>query len=68
LEATPHLLNTVFQQNLISNTIPIVTNPEMEAYSFNKLPKFESLFRVLSEEHLAKQQINFDEFKISSPE
>ena len=40
----------------------------MEADSFNKFPKFESLCRLLSEEHLAKQQINFDEFKTSSPE
>ena len=35
---------------------------------FQKFPKFESLCRILSEELLAKQQINFDEFKTSSPE
>ncbi len=52
----------------VEDTILIVTNPDMEADSFNKFPKFESLCRILSEELLAKQQINFDEFKTSSPE
>jgi CRP-like cAMP-binding protein len=52
----------------VEDSILIVTTPEMEAESFNKFPKFESLCRVLSEELLAKQQINFDEFKTSSPE
>ena len=33
-----------------------------------KFPKFELMCRILSEELLAKQQINFDEFKTSSPE
>ena len=40
----------------------------MEATMFERFPKFEILFRKLSEELLAKQQINFDEFKTSSPE
>ena len=35
---------------------------------FQKFPKFETLCRVLSEDLLAKQQLNFDEFKLSSPE
>ena len=35
---------------------------------FEKYPKFETLCRVLSEELLTKQQINFDEFRTSSPE
>jgi len=34
----------------------------------SKLPKFETLCRISSEEPLARQQINFDEFKTSSPE
>ena len=33
-----------------------------------KFPKFQQMCGVLSEELLAKQQINFDEFKTSSPE
>ena len=35
---------------------------------FEKFPKFEVLFRKLSEELFVKQQINFDSFKTSSPE
>lgn len=69
---TPHcVINNAPSKYYIScveDTILLVTNPEMEADSFNKFPKFESLCRVLSEELLAKQQINFDEFKTSSPE
>jgi CRP-like cAMP-binding protein len=45
-----------------------ISNPNMEAEIFEKFPKFETLCRVLSEELLAKQQINFDDFKTSSPE
>jgi len=52
----------------VEDTILPVTNPDMEADSFNKFPKFESLCSVLSEQLLAKQQINFDEFRTSSPE
>ena len=52
----------------VEDCIITVGNPEMEAIMFEKIPKFEILFRKLSEELLAKQQINFDEFKTSSPE
>ncbi len=52
----------------VEDSILTVANSEMEVEIFNKFPKFESLCRVLSEELLAKQQINFDEFKTSSPE
>lgn len=52
----------------VEDTILTVANPEMEAEIFKKFPKFETLCRILSEELLAKQQINFDEFKTSSPE
>ena len=45
-----------------------LSNPDMEAEMFQKFPKFESLCRILSEELIAKQQINFDDFKTSSPE
>jgi len=51
----------------VEDTILTVTNPVMEADSFNQFPKFKSLCSVLSEGLLAKQQINFDEFKTSSP-
>ena len=69
---TPHcVINKApsgYYISCVEDTILIVTNPDMEADSFNKFPKFESLCRVLSEELLAKQQINFDEYKTSSPE
>jgi hypothetical protein len=40
----------------------------MENVIMQKFPKFETICRMLSEEVLVKQQINFDEFKTSSPE
>jgi len=52
----------------IEDSIITISTPEMEVEIFNKFPKFESMCRVLSEELLAKEQINFDEFKTSSPE
>ncbi len=45
-----------------------ISNSDMERNMFARFPKFETLCRILSEEQLAKQQITFDEFKISSPE
>jgi CRP-like cAMP-binding protein len=50
------------------DTILTVSNYDMEVEINSKFPKFENLCRTLSEEILAKQQIDFDEFKISSPE
>lgn len=50
------------------DTILIVSNADMGVEINNKFPKFEKMCRVLSEELLAKQQINFDEFKTSTPE
>ncbi len=71
-DMTPHcVINKAPSQYYIScveDSIITVSNPEMEVEIFSKFPKFESLCRVLSEELLAKQQINFDEFKTSSPE
>ena len=40
----------------------------MEVEINSKFTKFEIMCRILSEELLAKQQIDFDEFKTSSPE
>lgn len=50
------------------DSILTISNPDMEAEMFEKFPKFETLCRVLGEELLVKQQINFDDFKTSSPE
>lgn len=52
----------------IEDSIVTISNPDMEMEIFKKFPKFETLCRILSEELLAKQQINFDQFKTSSPE
>lgn len=52
----------------IEDSILLISTPDMEAEMFQKFPKFESLCRVLSEELMAKKQIDFDNFKISSPE
>jgi DNA-binding MarR family transcriptional regulator len=40
----------------------------MEIEINSKFPKFEIMCRIMSEELLAQVQINFDEFKTSSPE
>ena len=50
------------------DTILSVSNVDMEEEVNRKFPKFEIMCRVLSEELLAKQRIDFDEFKTSSPE
>ena len=52
----------------IEDTILLVSNSDMEAEINCKFPKFEIMCRILSEELLAKQRIDFDEFKTSSPE
>ena len=52
----------------VEDTILIVANTEMGNELNTKFPKFQLMCGVLSEELLAKQQINFDEFKTSSPE
>jgi len=73
LEAlTPHcVINkkaSEYYVTSIEDSILTVGNPDMEIEIFEKFPKFETLCRILSEELLAKQQIDFDEFKTSSPE
>jgi CRP-like cAMP-binding protein len=52
----------------IEDTILIVSNSDMEEEINSKFPRFETLCRILSEELLAKQQVDFDAFKTSSPE
>jgi len=69
---TPHCViskaPSEYYISCVNDTILLVSNPDMETEIFNKFPKFETLCRILAEEFLAKQQINFDEFKTSSPE
>lgn len=52
----------------VEDTILVVANTEMGVEINTKFPKFQLMCGVLSEELLAKQHINFDEFKTSSPE
>ena len=52
----------------VEDTILTVSNSDMELDVNRRFPKFETMCRVLSEELLAKQRIDFDAFKTSSPE
>lgn len=69
---TPHsVINKLPSEYYIAcveDSLVTVTNPDMEVEMFAKFPKFETVCRLLSEELLAKKQIDFDEFKTSSPE
>jgi CRP-like cAMP-binding protein len=52
----------------LEDTILVASNSDTEAEMNSKFPKFELMCRKLSEELLAKQRIDFDEFKTCSPE
>ncbi len=52
----------------LEDGVLVVSNVDMVEETNKKFPKFEQMCRILSEELLAKQQINFDAFKLSSPE
>jgi CRP-like cAMP-binding protein len=69
---TPHCVisktPSEYYVSCLEDSIITVSNSDMEAEVNSKFPKFEIMCRILSEELLAKQQINFDEFKLSSPE
>lgn len=69
---TPHcLLNKTpskYYVSCLEDSILVVSDTNMENVIMQKFPKFETICRMLSEELLVKQQINFDEFKTSSPE
>jgi CRP-like cAMP-binding protein len=69
---TPHcVINKAPSDYFIScveDSVLLVSNSDMSAEVNRKFPKFDIMCRMLSEELLAKQQIDFDEFKTSSPE
>jgi CRP-like cAMP-binding protein len=52
----------------VEDSILLVSNSDMGVEINSKFPKFEIMCRILSEELLVKRQIEFDEFKTSSPE
>ncbi|RIW13407.1 Crp/Fnr family transcriptional regulator [Algoriphagus lacus] len=73
LEAlTPHCVITKtpsdYFVSCLEDSILLISNTELTEEANNKFPKFELMCRMFSEELLAKQQIDFDEFKTSSPE
>lgn len=69
---TPHcVINKTPSEYFIScveDSILTVSNTDMEVEINSKFPKFDLMCRKLSEELLAKKQVDFDEFKTSSPE
>ena len=69
---TPHCVlsktASEYYVSCIEDSIILISNSDMVEEVNSKFPKFDTLCRILSEELLAKQQIDFDEFKISSPE
>lgn len=52
----------------VEDSILLVSNEAMSEKVNAKFPKFDLMCRKFSEELLAKQRIDFDEFKTSSPE
>jgi CRP-like cAMP-binding protein len=73
LEAlTPHcvIANTPSEYYIacVEDSIVLISNTDMGEEVNRKFPKFDIMCRMFSEELLAKQQIDFDDFKTSSPE
>ncbi|MES2654061.1 MAG: Crp/Fnr family transcriptional regulator [Bacteroidota bacterium] len=67
----PCVVNKTPSEYYISSTedtMLLVSNIDMSVEVNSKFPKFDIMCRMLSEELLAKQRIDFDEFKTSSPE
>lgn len=69
---TPHCVRNKIPSDYfiscVEDSVLLVSNSDMEAEVNGKFPKFEIMCRMLSEELLAKQRIDFDEFQTSSPE
>lgn len=69
---TPHCvasqMPSEYYVSCVEDSILIVSNADMESEVNGKFPKFDTLCKILSEERLGKQQIDFDAFKTSSPE
>lgn len=52
----------------VEDCLVSIGTPESEKIMLEKFPRFEKLCRIYSEELLVKQQAEFDNFKIASPE
>jgi len=67
----PCVINKTPSENYVScieDSMLLVSNSDMEVEVNSKFPKFDIMCKLFSEELLAKQRIDFDEFKTSSPE
>jgi CRP-like cAMP-binding protein len=67
----PCVISKTPSENYVScleDSLLLVSNSDMEVEVNSKFPKFDIMCRMFSEELLAKQRIDFDEFKTSSPE
>jgi CRP-like cAMP-binding protein len=69
---TPHCVisktPSEYYISCMEDCILTVSNSDMEMEVNSKFPKFETLCRIFAEELLAKQRVDFDAFKTSSPE
>ncbi|ADQ16456.1 putative transcriptional regulator, Crp/Fnr family [Leadbetterella byssophila DSM 17132] len=57
-----------FYVSSVEDSILCVSNAQMEEEINQKFPKFDAMCRVFSAELLARKNIDFDQFKTSSPE
>lgn len=54
--------------NCLEDNILLISNSDMEATVNQQFPRFETICRILSEQLLAKERIDFDSFRTSSPQ
>jgi CRP-like cAMP-binding protein len=69
---TPHcVLNkkpSEYHVACVEDCILTISDPDMETDMFTQFPKFETLCRLVSEDLLMRQEMDFATFKMSSPE
>lgn len=69
---TPHCViskaPSEYYVSCLEDCILVIADADTGEEMNSKFPKFDLMCRILSEELLAKQQLDFDEFKTSSPE
>jgi CRP-like cAMP-binding protein len=68
----PHCIITKkpseYYVSCLEDSLLVIADEQMGREMNQKFPKFETMCKMVSEELLTKQQIDFDEFKTSSPE
>lgn len=69
---TPHCVindsTSDYFVSCVEDSILLISTSDMTLEVNSKFPKFEIMCRKLTEELMAKKQLDFDEFKTSSPE